>query len=323
VHLLHLLERLTSTVDARRRAGPPGRPAAAAPPAGARLRAAAAAAMRLPLVAPLYGGGFLPAFCQVALLYYSAAALLHYAVPRAFPVASVQVGAHARGQVAREAGAALGPLAVKAAVWAAVEALHARGGGLLYAGPIDTPAGVAYALLTWVLLDYLHDTWFYWTHRLLHLPAVYRRVHAEHHRSTVPTAFAGYAFHVAEAALVFANELLVCLFFPIHAGLHRAYHLATTLIHVGGHAGYEIAPWIPSAESLAAAALWRGRPALRALNTVRHHDMHHRFPRAHFSLYFCHWDRWCGTEHPCYAAAAAAHFGPGGPAAAAKALKRR
>ena len=39
-----------------------------------------------------------------------------------------------------------------------------------------------------------------------------------------------------------------------------------------------------------------------ALNTVRHHDMHHRFPARHFSLYFTHWDRWCGTEHPAYRA---------------------
>ena len=39
---------------------------------------------------------------------------------------------------------------------------------------------------------------------------------------------------------------------------------------------------------------------LGALNTVQHHDMHHRFPTRHFSLYFTHWDRWCGTEHPAY-----------------------
>jgi lathosterol oxidase len=37
-----------------------------------------------------------------------------------------------------------------------------------------------------------------------------------------------------------------------------------------------------------------------ALNTVQHHDMHHRFPNVHFSLYMTHWDRWMGTEHPMY-----------------------
>lgn len=32
---------------------------------------------------------------------------------------------------------------------------------------------------------------------------------------------------------MFANEVLVCFLFPIHAGLHRAYHLFTTVIHNG------------------------------------------------------------------------------------------
>jgi sterol desaturase/sphingolipid hydroxylase (fatty acid hydroxylase superfamily) len=41
---------------------------------------------------------------------------------------------------------------------------------------------VAYLLLCIVLLDYLHDAWFYWTHRALHWRPLYRWVHWEHHR---------------------------------------------------------------------------------------------------------------------------------------------
>lgn len=84
----------------------------------------------------------------------------------------------------------------------------------------------------------------------------------------------------------------------------------------GGHAGYEIAPFIPSMESLLSGALSWVQPAwnLRGgLNTVRHHDMHHRFPTRHFSLYFTHWDRWCGTEHADYGTAVRfliVHFAP-------------
>jgi hypothetical protein len=52
-------------------------------------------------------------------------------------------------------------------------------------------------------------------------------------RSTSPSPFTGYAFHVGEAALVFANEVLVCFLLPLHVGLHRTYHLATTAIHEG------------------------------------------------------------------------------------------
>lgn len=57
----------------------------------------------------------------------------------------------------------------------------------------------------------------------------------------MPTAFAGYSFHAAEAALVFANEITVVFLFPIHVGLHRAYHLFTTLIHLGESASLQTA----------------------------------------------------------------------------------
>jgi len=36
-------------------------------------------------------------------------------------------------------------------------------------------------LATAVSLDYLHDAWFYWTHRLLHWQPLYRSVHRIHH----------------------------------------------------------------------------------------------------------------------------------------------
>lgn len=56
-------------------------------------------------------------------------------------------------------------------------------------------------------------------------------------RSTVPTAFTGYSFHWVEAMIVFANEVLVCFLFPIHIGLHRVYHIFTTIIHNGEEVG--------------------------------------------------------------------------------------
>jgi sterol desaturase/sphingolipid hydroxylase (fatty acid hydroxylase superfamily) len=41
---------------------------------------------------------------------------------------------------------------------------------------------VLYILWCIVLLDVLHDAWFYWTHRLLHWRPLYRHIHFEHHR---------------------------------------------------------------------------------------------------------------------------------------------
>lgn len=77
----------------------------------------------------------------------------------------------------------------------------------------------------------------------------------------------------------------------------------------GGHAGYEIAPFIPTVVGLMS-LLVKGPKAAppTAFNTVQHHDMHHRFPNKHFSLYFTHWDRWLGTLHPQYDDVVQAHF---------------
>lgn len=49
----------------------------------------------------------------------------------------------------------------------------------------------------------------------------------------MPSPFTGYSFHVVEALIVFGNEVIVCFLFPIHMGLHRIYHIATTIIHEG------------------------------------------------------------------------------------------
>ncbi len=45
-----------------------------------------------------------------------------------------------------------------------------------------TRAQVVYCLLVVAFLDFVHDAWFYWTHRLLHWGPMYRHVHYVHHK---------------------------------------------------------------------------------------------------------------------------------------------
>ncbi|MEM9811011.1 MAG: sterol desaturase family protein, partial [Pseudomonadota bacterium] len=46
---------------------------------------------------------------------------------------------------------------------------------------------------------FLHDAYFYWTHRGMHHPKVYRAMHHAHHTSKQPSAYASFAFHPWEA----------------------------------------------------------------------------------------------------------------------------
>ena len=288
---------------------------------------------------------------QASIVYYGAAVFLHYVVPFFLRrnLASVQKGRREENQVRREALASLGPLFVKSLIWSVVDWLvvvresqegsHESRGLASWVTVHDGEMGSVASLIgTVAVLDMLHDTWFYWTHRLLHTKALYRRVHYMHHESRyvvvagdsrveterthhprlssilhipslslshhspptpharcrVPTAFTGYSFHVLEAIIVFFNEILVCFFLPIHTRVHRYYHMYTTVIHCGGHAGYEIAPYVPSLQGLCSLLLTNGK-INEYLTTVEHHDMHHQVYTIHFGLYFQIWDRLMGT----------------------------
>lgn len=51
----------------------------------------------------------------------------------------------------------------------------------LLPSPCARLSQAAYMALSVVALDYLHDAWFYWGHRLLHWRPLYKHVHAIHH----------------------------------------------------------------------------------------------------------------------------------------------
>ena len=131
----------------------------------------------------------------------------------------------------------------------------------------------------------LHDTWFYWTHRLMHRPKLYKRMHAVHHASRNPTAWAAMSFHpwesITGAVLVPALVLLI----PIHWGALLVVLLVMTIMGVTNHMGWEMFPrW-----------LVRG-PAGRWLITASHHQRHHEKYLCNFGLYFRFWDLLCGTD---------------------------
>lgn len=135
-----------------------------------------------------------------------------------------------------------------------------------------------------------HDAYFYWTHRAMHHPRLFKTFHRHHHKSTTPTPFAAYAFAVPEA-------LVMTLFMPLWLALVPTpepvifVFLAVMIVrNVMGHAGLELHP-----------RGWASHPVLKWISTTTHHDMHHcgRFDR-NFGFYFTFWDKLMGTEHPDY-----------------------
>ena len=132
---------------------------------------------------------------------------------------------------------------------------------------------------------FAHDTWFYWTHRWMHRPVPFRILHAVHHASRPPTAWAAMSFHPYEAlsgALVI--PVLVFLI-PIHVAALGLVLTVMTVMGVTNHMGWEMFPRF-------LVQGWLGRWMI----TATHHQHHHDVYRGNYGLYFRFWDRLCGTD---------------------------
>lgn len=137
------------------------------------------------------------------------------------------------------------------------------------------------------ILAYLaaHDTWFYWTHRLMHHPWWFRVAHAVHHESRPPTAWAAMSFHPWEA-LTGAIVIPVLVFVvPIHVAALGGVLAIMTIMGIGNHMGWEMFPRI----------IVHGRLG-RWLITATHHQKHHQAYQGNYGLYFRFWDKICGTD---------------------------
>jgi Delta7-sterol 5-desaturase len=166
---------------------------------------------------------------------------------------------------------------------------HGAQHGLFRVYSAATQYGWRYWVASLVLVIVAHDAYFYWAHRWMHRPAVFRRIHRTHHLSVAPTQWAAYSFSIGESVLQAAFLPIFLLFVPVHTTVLFIWMAHQVVRNVAGHCGVELEPkgWL---------ATWWGR----WFTTTLHHDMHHEQGRCNYGLYFTWWDRWCDTEHPDY-----------------------
>ena len=144
--------------------------------------------------------------------------------------------------------------------------------------------GWGYLIFSVILTIFLHDTYFYWMHRLIHHKSVYKYIHRVHHLSTNPSPWAAMAFHPLEAVLEAGIIVLVAFIYPIHPLGIAIFLLFMMVYNVYGHLGYEL---YPKGFSESMIGRW--------INTSVNHNMHHQYFKGNFGLYFLFWDRWLGT----------------------------
>jgi sterol desaturase/sphingolipid hydroxylase (fatty acid hydroxylase superfamily) len=132
---------------------------------------------------------------------------------------------------------------------------------------------------------FVQDTWFYWTHRAMHIPRLFRLAHAVHHQSRPPTAWTAMSFHPLEALSGAVVVPVLVFLLPIHVAMLGLVLAIASVMGVTNHMGWEI---FPRRLVHSAFGNW--------VITASHHERHHEEYRCNFGLYFRFWDRVCGTD---------------------------
>ncbi len=146
--------------------------------------------------------------------------------------------------------------------------------------------GLAYAVFSLFVMMLIHDTYFYWTHRLLHIPWFYKKMHRVHHSSPNPSPWAAFCFHPIEAFIESFYMPIIVFTVPAHPAVVIIFLMLMTVLGVINHLGYELYP-----------AVFHRNKFLQGIISATNHSVHHRFNRFNYALYFTWWDDLMRTRY--------------------------
>lgn len=149
--------------------------------------------------------------------------------------------------------------------------------------------GWTYYFLAFPLMLVMHDTYFYFTHRLMHHKYLFKWFHLVHHQSTNPSPWAAYAFHPLEALVEIGVVFVFAFTIPIHRTHLMIFFFFMIVYNVYGHLGFEL---YPRGFSKSRLGKW--------INTSVNHNQHHQYFKGNYGLYFLFWDRVFGTVREDY-----------------------
>lgn len=149
--------------------------------------------------------------------------------------------------------------------------------------------GYLYLPLSLFISMLLHEAYYYFLHRWMHHPKIFRWIHKIHHDSNITSVWTAFSFHPAEALIqaVFLPALLLLL--PINVYVLLIHLTVMTISSVINHLNIEIYPANFHHH-------WFGKWWIGAT----HHALHHKQFRYNYGLYFTFMDKWYKTESPLY-----------------------
>ncbi len=142
-------------------------------------------------------------------------------------------------------------------------------------------------LMSFIGYFLIYDTYFFFSHWLLHQKFLYVRFHRIHHLCLSPNPFSSYTFHPVETIINFLYIYLVALVLPLNWPMLCVLLILTDFGNLAGHLGFEFMPRGTVDQGLGA---W--------MTTPTHHNLHHQAPNYNFGLYFRGWDKIFNKLHP-------------------------
>jgi len=145
--------------------------------------------------------------------------------------------------------------------------------------------GYWYLPISLVILLLLHETYYYWVHRAMHFPGIFRIVHKVHHQSISTTPWTSFSFHPYESLLEAVIVPIILVIVPINIYVLLFYLVFMTVSSVINHLDIEVYPAYFRNSNFG--KLWIG---------ATHHHFHHKEFNTNYGLYFTFWDKIMGTE---------------------------
>jgi sterol desaturase/sphingolipid hydroxylase (fatty acid hydroxylase superfamily) len=150
---------------------------------------------------------------------------------------------------------------------------------------VDSIPGLQTILLDIFICVLFEDALFYWSHRALHHPSVYKHFHKKHHEFKVLAgmSLAAEYTHPFES---FVGNIVGVVAGPIYRRVHIFTFVIWLVLRMlktcDAHSGYDFS-WSPFG------LIW-------PLNPARRHDFHHETGLGSYGSFFMIWDYLCGTD---------------------------
>lgn len=149
--------------------------------------------------------------------------------------------------------------------------------------------GILYLFLSAAIFLFVHDTYYYWLHRWMHYPRIYKYIHRKHHDSIATSPWTSFSFDLPETIFQAIFLPIMVFILPMHYSVVLLLLMTMTFSATVNHLDIEIYP-----------EKFNKHPIGKWLIGATHHSLHHSEFVTNYGLYFTFWDHWMGTESKAF-----------------------